>query len=163
MEKDKELRKIIDPPGRFDVLRYEDYIWGFDCSIWYWFIEDKLYQSAYYLNENILHEDPCFKDYEELKGLLIKKYGKPIMHKEEWIDDLAKRNELNREIAINKGCLAYRTGWGTPTTKIFMVISGYKNETYLEISYFSKELEGWAEQIRAEYRRIKDEEILKDF
>ena len=163
MEKDKELRKIIDPPGRFDVLRYEDYIWGFDCNIWYWFIEDKLYQSLLSLDENILHEDPRLENYEELKGLLTKKYGKPTIDEEKWIDDLAKKNELNRETAISKGCLACRTGWETSTTKIFMVISGYKNKTFLKITYISKELEEWAEQIRAEYRRIKEEEILKEF
>jgi len=163
MEKDKELRKIINPPGRFSVLRYEDYIWGFDCDICYWFLEDKLIQSCYSLNENILDEDPCIEDYEGLKRLLTKKYGKPTIYEEEWIDDLAKRNELNRETAINKGCLAYRTGWEISTTKISMVISGYKNENYLQITYTSKELEGWAEQIKAEYMRIKDEEILEDF
>jgi len=163
MEKDKELRKIIDPPGRFDSLDYEDYIYGFDCDIWYRFIEDKLYQSSYSFDKSILHEDPCLEDYEGLKRLLTKKYGKPIIHKEKWIDDLAKRNELNRETAINRGCLAYKTGWETPTTKIFMVIGGYKNKTYLGIEYTSKELEKWAEQLKAEYMRIKDEEILKDF
>lgn len=163
MEKDKELRKILDLPGRFDLLRYEDYIWHFDCSIYYWFMEDKLYESAYYLNENILHEDPRIGNYEELKRLLTKKYGKPVMDKEVWIDDLAKRNESNRETAINKGCLECRTGWETSTTKISMVISGYKNKTYLLIGYSSKELEEWAEQIRAETRQKQDEEILKDF
>jgi quinol monooxygenase YgiN len=163
MEKDKELKKIINPPGRFSILRYEDYIWGFDCDICYWFVEDKLVQGCYSLDENILHEDPLIEDYEELKRLLTKKYGRPTMDKEEWKDDLAKRNELNRETAINKGCLEYRTGWETSTTKISMVISGYKNENYIQITYNSKELAGWAEQLKAEYMRIQDEEILKDF
>ena len=163
MEKDKGLRKIIDPPGRFNVLRYQDYIRGFDCSIYYWFLEDKLYQSAYWLNENILHEAPCIEDYAELKELLIKKYGKPTIYEEKWVDDLAKRNELNRETAINKGCLEYRTGWETPTTKIFMALSGHKNKTYLGITYLSKELEGWVEEIRAENRQLKEKIILEDF
>jgi hypothetical protein len=44
-----------------------------------------------------------------------------------------------------------------------MILSSYWDETILEINYHSKELEGWAEQIKAEYMRIKEEEILEDF
>ena len=72
MEKDKELRKIIDPPTRFDSLIYQDHIWGFDCNIYYWFLEDKFYQSSYWFYKSILNEDPRIEDYEELKRLLIK-------------------------------------------------------------------------------------------
>lgn len=169
MEKDKELRKILKPPTRFDLLRYQDhinvisqdYIFIFDCDICYWFLEDKLHQSLYSLNKGILDEDPCLEDYEGLKKFLTKKYGKPTIDEEEWIDDLAKKNELNRGTAINKGCLTYMIGWETSTTKIFMIISGYRNKTYLNIWYISKELEKWVDKIRAENRQIREKEALE--
>lgn len=44
-----------------------------------------------------------------------------------------------------------------------MILSGYKNKTFLKITYFSKELEEWVEQISAEDRRIQEKETLKDF
>ena len=157
-----KLKKIAFPL-RNDLVIYEDYIWGFDCEIQYCFLEGKLFQSSYLFDKSILHEDPRIEDYEELKELLIKKYGNPTIDGEEWKDDLSKRNELDRETAINKGHLVYNVGWETSTTKIFMTLYSYKNKTYLQITYSSKELEEWVKQTGELVKQIKEKEALKDF
>jgi len=154
--------KNIEISQRNDLLLYQDHIFGFECSIYYCFLEDKLYQSLYLFNKSILNEYPRIKDYEDLKELLIKKYEEPTIDTEEWKDDLAERNELSRETAINKGCLVYTAGWETPTTKISIKLYGIKNKNSLQIIYSSKELEEWVKQTEVSAKKAKEKETLKD-
>jgi|AntAceMinimDraft_17_1070374.scaffolds.fasta_scaffold90308_1 hypothetical protein len=155
--------KNIEISQRNDLLLYQDHIFGFECSIYYCFLEDKLYQGLYLFNKSILNEYPRIKDYEDLKELLIKKYEEPTIDTEEWKDDLAERNELSRETAINKGCLVYTTGWETLTTKISIKLYGIKNKNFLQIIYSSKELEELMKQKIESAKNDKERETLKDF
>jgi hypothetical protein len=155
-------------PLRNNLLIYQDYIGGFDCRINYNFLEDKLFQSFYLFNEKHTNKNLYIDDYEELKEILTKNYGKPKIDKVTWKNDLYKSDKQNWGTAISMGHLIYETSWETSTTKINLKLSGDNLEIigyviYLTLVYDSKELKEWADKILEEKRNKILEEKAKDF
>jgi hypothetical protein len=98
------------------------------------FLEDKLYQGSYTLN-NVTHanETDYIYDYKYFKEILIKKYG--------------KQKIMGHLPSIGSEYLEYWVSWETSTTKIeLMLTSDNRNALILFLSYTSKELEEWAKQ-----------------
>jgi len=63
----------------------------FECA--YLFLEDKLYGSRYLFLEEHANKNLYIDDYEELKEVLTKKYGKPKIDQITWENDLLKNLE----------------------------------------------------------------------
>ncbi|HUS51072.1 MAG TPA: hypothetical protein VMZ91_12965, partial [Candidatus Paceibacterota bacterium] len=127
----------------------------------YVFLEDKLYLAHYSPEKRYSDLNNYIRDYEEIKEILIKKYGKPDMKKlkaledrEEicWKTDLLKDDKSKWGIAVSKGDLSYMLIWETPTTNIELSLKGLVfpgmnfEEVFLRVSYKSKELKEWAEE-----------------
>ena len=122
---------------------------NFLCA--YWFLEDKLYQSAYSLNETHTNKNDYIDDYKNFKEILIKKYGKPKIDKVTWKNDLYKNDEQDWGLAVSIGHLIYGTWWETSTTEpIGLVLKGENYKISLTIGYYSKELKEWADKILEE-------------
>jgi len=68
----------------------------FDCA--YLFLEDKLYGSRYLFFEEHTNKNLYIDDYEELKEILTKEYGKPKIDKVTWKNDLFKNLESSNEL-----------------------------------------------------------------
>jgi hypothetical protein len=123
----------------YEMYIYEKYSW---CA--YYFLEDKLYQGRYTLN-NVIHTNfNDYKyDYELFKGILIKKYGKPkIMGS---VSSSGSESEFSD----------YWVSWETSTTKIELILTGdniYALKLFL--SYTSKELEEWVKQTEENKAKI---------
>ena len=122
----------------------------------YNFLEDKLYTSGYVFTGEHTNENLYINDYKELKETLTKKYGKPILDKVVWKNDLYKNDEQNWGMAISVGHLIYGVSWETSTTNISLMLSGDNFKISLVIIYDSKELKEWAKQ-------ILEEKASKDF
>ena len=122
---------------------------NFLCA--YWFLEDKLYQSGYSLNETHTNKNDYIDDYKNFKEILIKKYGKPKIDKVTWKNDLYKNDEQDWGLAVSIGHLIYGTWWETSKTEpIGLVLKGEKYKISLTIGYYSKELKEWADKILEE-------------
>ena len=68
----------------------------FECA--YLFLEDKLYGSGYLFSGEHTNKNLYIDDYEELKEILTKEYGKPKIDKATWKNDLFKNLESSNEL-----------------------------------------------------------------
>jgi len=68
----------------------------FECA--YLFLEDKLYGSGYLFFGEHTNKNLYIDDYEELKEILTKEYGKPKIDKVTWKNDLFKNLESSNEL-----------------------------------------------------------------
>ena len=80
------------------MLSYEVTISEKDFECVYLFLEDKLYGSRYLFFEEHTNKNLYIDDYEELKEILTKEYGKPKIDKVTWKNDLFKNLESSNEI-----------------------------------------------------------------
>lgn len=131
---------------------------NFFCS--YHFMQNKLYSSHYsigtILGEVHTNKNDYIDDYESLKKLITKKYGKPEKDAVIWKNDLFKNNKQDWGTAISIGHLSYAALWETPTTEIGVALGGNNYEIWLSVGYDSKKLREWAKQ-------LKEKETLKNF
>lgn len=126
----------------------------------YSFIEDKFYQSTYIFNREHINKNLYINDYERLKEILIKKYGKPTIDKIEWRNDLFKNNKQDWGTAISIGHLEYRALWmmliRLDIIEITLKLTGDNYEIVLGILYESEKWGKWAD-------KIKQEKSLEEF
>jgi hypothetical protein len=116
----------------------------------YFFLEDKLYRSGYGFLEKHSNDNFYIDDYENLKGILTKKYGKPVLDKIIWKNDLFKNKQQDWGTAISIGHLEYFSSWETITTYINLGLNGDNYKISLTLGYYSKELEEWVKKIEEE-------------
>jgi len=87
------------------MLSYEVTISEKDFECAYLFLEDKLYGSGYLFFGEHTNKNLYIDDYEELKEILTKEYGKPKIDKVTWKNELFKNlescNELISELKEN--------------------------------------------------------------
>ena len=135
---------------------------GKDFSCNYYFSADKLYSSAYGLGGRHTNNNLYIDDYEELKEILTKEYGKPKTDKVIWKRDVFKDDKSYWGTAVVGGDLSCSAQWETPTTEINLKLFGEDWRIILIVSYESKELTEWArennEKIYAEIKKSKEEE-----
>lgn len=153
----KEEIKAIEekkPGGESDTcIAYKVEIKGKDFICLYELLENKLFFSGYNCKEEHVNYNLYINDYEDLKEILTKKYGKPIKDEEiwdslsEWELEAYKQNLGN---SISAGFLAYFAFWETPATRIELILDGDNYEINLRIRYISRELEEWADKILEE-------------
>ena len=138
-----------------NTLLYEAKIDKFNCYSCYYFLENTLYRSAYIFNEEHNNKNAYIEDYENIKELLIKKYGKQNWENIDWKDDFYKDIRGNWGLAVARGDLKYVITWETSTTMIQMRLTGENYKINLTIVYYSEELEDWAKEI-LDRKSIKD-------
>lgn len=80
------------------MLSYEVTISEKDFECAYLFLEDKLYGSGYLFFGEHTNKNLYIDDYEELKEILTKEYGKPKIDKATWKNDLFKNLESSNEL-----------------------------------------------------------------
>jgi hypothetical protein len=83
-----------------DGFAYKDTVADLDCNIVYQFIKDKLYIAGYIFTGLHTNYDLWIDDYQKVKEILIKKYGKPIASGMFWTSDLHKEMWVNNQEII---------------------------------------------------------------
>lgn len=139
-----------------DLLSYNGSVGELNCNIIYIFVGNKLVRSKYFfINEHFIKNDYIY-DYNILKDMLEKKYGKPIDESQIWKNNLYKDDKENWGLAISIGHLLYYTIWETPSTIITLALDGDNFEINLQIEYSSKKLKTLEE-------KQKGKKILENF
>jgi hypothetical protein len=129
-----------EPQERSDNLAvYSTKISGKDFLLIYQFIEKKLAIAGYMLDEKHTNKTDYISDYNEIKELLVKKYGEPTEDQQEWKNDLYKNNTAKWGTAISVGHLSYKSIWETPNTIINLGLHGDNYEIHCAVLYNSKE------------------------
>lgn len=138
------------------VLVFSSEINSLDCGIVYQFAEDKLAKAGYLITEEHTNKNDYINDYDNLKEILIKKYGAPLRSGKVWKNDLYKDSPEDWGFAISIGHLGYTSKWETPRTEINLGLNGDDYKIRLIVYYESKELKSILE-------KEKDKENLKKF
>lgn len=137
------------------MLVYQGNVGGHDCLIGYMFAEGKLVRSKYLFTETHSNANDYIVDYDRLKKILIKKYGKPIEDTLLWKNDLYKDDYQHWGLAVSLGHLFYFADWKTPNTEITLALNGENLDVTLEIEYISRKLEKLEE--KAKEKKALDE------
>ncbi len=97
----EQVKATEDKKPNFEdntMLSYEVTISEKDFECAYLFLEDKLYGSGYLFFGEHTNKNLYIDDYEELKEILTKEYGKPKIDKVTWKNDLFKNLESSNEL-----------------------------------------------------------------
>lgn len=92
----EQVKATEDKKPDFDEDTFVEYkveISGNDFKCVYNFLQDKLYSSIYIFNGTHTNKNDYIYDYENLKEILIKKYGKPKADEIVWKNDLYKNDK----------------------------------------------------------------------
>ncbi|MCK4325552.1 hypothetical protein KAW55_02220, partial [bacterium] len=86
--KKMETAKLINEDE--DSIAYQASVAGLDCAIFYKFTQGKLVNAGYSITQAHSNKNDYISDYNKLKKILTKKYGKPIKDFSRWKNDLYK-------------------------------------------------------------------------
>jgi len=148
-----EKENFFKEEGNF--LGYKGEVGGKDCQIIYTFVQDKLVRAEYIITEKHTNQNDYISDYNSLKELLTKKYGKPTKDEEFWRNDLYKDDYSHWGFAVSLGHHAYFTTWETPSTEILEFLHGDNYQITLGIGYTSKQFEDLEKKTKEEEEKKK--------
>jgi len=120
-----------------DTLTYEVQFLGYDCSVLYIFIAQKLSKAVFLIQQS--HVDPSlfYKDFDELKKYLSPLYGSAVSDRYDWKNEIYKNDKSKWGFAISIGFLTCRTDWQNDRTRIELRISGANHQISTTIEYTS--------------------------
>ena len=136
--KKTEKAEIIDAEA--DTLCYQGEVAGLDCFVFYYFTDGKLSSSGYGVTEEHMNKNGYIDDYDKLKTLLSKKYGKPTDDDVIWKNDLYKDDYQDWGFAVSMGQLVYQSAWENEKTRILLYLRGDNFNVFLGIKYVSKDM-----------------------
>ena len=142
--KSNEKLAVIDESS--SLLAYETTISNIKTIVGYLFTEEKLTTGRYLATEEHSNKNDYINDYNTLKDLLEKKYGKPQKDNKIWKNDLYQDDYSQWGFAVSLGHLLYYSTWETEKSEITIMLSGENYKTQLMIEYESIELKGFKEK-----------------
>lgn len=113
-------------------LKYSHNLTGIDFTLIYEFKEERFYKAIYTSKEIYLDKNDYIKDYNSLKGLLIKKYGTPKETQTKWSSE---QNKADPGKALSAGQVRYNASWKTDRTNIDILLKGFNQKCYFTITY----------------------------
>jgi len=123
----EEVKQIEgEPPYETEnELGYLDTVAGMKCVVFYTFENGKLTKGAYRFLVKHSNRNLYIDDYEIIKGLLTKKYGKPKYDRKIWKGGEYYKDEPDEwGFAISAGYLQLLAGWETEDTRILLFQKG---------------------------------------
>jgi hypothetical protein len=123
-----------------DVLAYSGTVSNMEALIAYIFAEGKLVRAKYVFLPVHTNENDYIIDYDNLKEILTKKYGKPISDEHYWRDKLYQDDFSKWGFAVSLGHLTYYSKWETERSTVFLGLSGENYKVNLVTEYKSKQL-----------------------
>jgi len=100
---------------------------------------DQAYGANYAIAQKHSNPTEYIRDFEDLKSLLVSKYGKPARDDVIWAgSDLYKDRPSQWGMAVITGDLQYFCMWDPPTTTVALVLKGDNYKPTFMIMYQSK-------------------------
>lgn len=156
MEEVKVSEKTKPDQESEESLLYRVQLAGKEVLLIYNFLpEHGLYSSGYFFNEEHTNKNGFIDDYQEVKSLLIKKYGEPISDRVIWSNDLFKDDPQDYGRAVSIGHLKYVSTWTVERTNITLGLLGENYEIGMILNYESLRLKKIAEEAK-ELKQLKD-------
>lgn len=151
MTKEQVLR-IEGEPDRLenseglDIIQYPQRILNMECLVGYVFAENRLAKAKYSFLGKQGDKNQYVLEYQNIKNILIRKYGRPLSEKALWSDPLYKGDDSNWGLAISQGHLELNSRWRDNETEILLCLSGGKNRLSLIVEYSGLEYEELAQK-----------------
>lgn len=124
------------------ALAYTDKVAGKDAFILYIFSNNKLSGASYAFKEKYSNENQYISDFEEIKGILTEKYGKPVKDDIIWSKDLFRDRRDEWGTALALGYVKFKARWENDRTLVILELQGNRSDIGLSCTYGSKELKG---------------------
>jgi len=137
------------------ALGYKDRIDTFNCHVAYTFIHGKLVSGMYIIKEEHTNQTDYLEDFKRLWVLLSEKYGKPIIDRTNWKNDLYKNDPSHWRTAVAIGHMTKGSKWETPNTDIILSLHGDNFKIGLVITYTSKEFKYLDEELKKKEAKKK--------
>jgi len=123
------------------TIAYFTTIVDLDALLAYTFCNEGLCTTTYFLAESHSNNSLYIDDYEKIKSVLEKKYGKPLIDSENWENDSKEKSYADKKgDALYYGYLNYSTYWVLDRTIIYMSMSKDNNSIKTSVSKLSTEL-----------------------
>jgi hypothetical protein len=132
-----------------DFIQYPQRILNMDCMIGYVFVENKLAKARYSFLGKRGDENQYIEEYDKIKEILIKIYGKPANEWAVWLDPQYKNDHSSWELAVCRGHLELNSKWTDAETEILLHLSGGKNRLSLAVDYSGLEYIDLAKKVQA--------------
>ncbi len=151
MTKEQVLR-IEGEPDRLenseglDIIQYPQRILNMECLVGYVFAENRLAKAKYSFLGKQGDKNQYVLEYQNIKNILIRKYGRPLSEKALWSDPLYKGDDSNWGLAISQGHLELNSRWRDNETEILLRLSGGGNRLSLIVEYSGLEYEELAQK-----------------
>ncbi len=142
VSKEKIIKKMKDWPvvkKDGDILIYKSKYKEFNVLLGFLFKRNRLVEIKYYIIKKNCNVSDYIKDYNKLRRIFIKEYGRSKIKEKIW-KDIAFKERWSEARAIGNGYLKYRGSWQRVNTKIMLSLAGQKGRIRLIISY--KKIEG---------------------
>jgi len=117
------------------LLTYSNTLNGMKNYTMYVFKNNKLIQGKYSFHHKHSNKNDFITDYNELKDLLIKKYGTPIKNKITWHNNAHKNDPKMWGQAISFGHLSFYTMWKEEGTNILLTLNGNNYKIIFLLDY----------------------------
>lgn len=138
VQKSEEEATFVKNSG--DTLIYEGTVAGLYSYIAYNFIKGKLVWTKCLITERHSNKNDYIGDYDRIKKMLTKKYGKPSKDEHYWRDDLYRNDFEHLGFAISLGHLVYYATWQTSETDVYLGLTGDNGQVELAVEYQSRSL-----------------------
>lgn len=123
-----------------NVLLYEDTVAGMSAYVVYIFAKGKLVRAKYTFTESHMNDTDHISDYENVKEILINKYGEPDNDRTIWKNDLYKNDPQYYGTALSMGHLVYYCEWKNDDVAIVAWLSGDNFDVSHQVEYQSEQL-----------------------
>lgn len=136
---------IVSNERKTDLVPNDENIYAFkaklaekNCLVGYYFVDNKLTEGRYVLNENYNNVQSYISDYEEWVDILTAKYGKPSNVETRWVDNESeKRYKFKESKALERGKVEFVTSWSDHLSMIIVTLSKEENNISLVLDYCS--------------------------
>lgn len=118
-----------------DIIQYPQRILNMECLVGYVFAENRLAKAKYSFLGKQGDKNQYVLEYQNIKNILISKYGRPLSEKALWHDPLYKGDDSNWGLAISQGHLELNSRWKDNETEILLRLSGGNNRLSLVVEY----------------------------
>jgi hypothetical protein len=122
-----------------ESLLFKVQLAGKEVTLVYKFLSPHgLYSSGYLFDEKHTNKNNFIDDYDEIKSLLIKKYGPPTVERVIWLNDLFKDDPKDFGMAVSIGHLKYISSWKVEETNISLGLVGDNYKISMLLNYKSE-------------------------
>jgi len=129
-----------------DIIQYPQKILNMDCLVGYVFAENRLAKAKYSFLGKQGDKNQYILEYQNIKDILIRKYGRPLSSKALWHDPLYKDDDSNWGLAVSQGHLELNSRWKDSETEILLRLSGGGNRLSLIVEYSGLEYKELAQK-----------------